>query len=178
MEQQPGLLRQKLCQVLEGPFPWGSVAITAGHYGRIRYRLIVYPPGISDTQRRWLRLWRVWPLWGVVGWICLQVGLSGLVGPWEAVIISTAACLGCGIVAAVRAGESRHRVCTLTSLVMADRNEPGTAVVRDKLLEMSRSLLKADAMLRKGEISVAAYEMTWWRVYRRASCTLADGSHQ
>ena len=63
-----------------------------------RYQLVVYPPGISVGERRRIRLWRGWPLWGALLWVVSEIAVSRLTGPWTALatIDSGISGLGCG----------------------------------------------------------------------------------
>ena len=65
--------------------------------GVTRYRLVIYPPGISETERRRLRVWRGWPMWGALLWIVSYVILTELIGARPALLVSTATYLGGGV---------------------------------------------------------------------------------
>ncbi len=62
-----GLLRRGWLRLLDGDRSWGSIDIRPDRFGVTRYRLVVYPPGISESERRWVRVARGWPLMGAVG---------------------------------------------------------------------------------------------------------------
>ena len=90
-------------RLLDGERPWGAVDILPDRYGVTRYRLVVYPPGISDTDRRWAAMAGL-----------ADVGASPVDRVWDrddevtgrlsAIGVSTAAFLGCGAVTFVLAG--------------------------------------------------------------------------
>ncbi len=46
--------------------------------------LVVFPPGISAPERRWVRLARGWPMWGALVWVVREIWLSQVTGPWTA----------------------------------------------------------------------------------------------
>ncbi len=104
------LLRRGLLRLLDGDRPWGSIDIRPDRFGVTRYRLVVYPPGISESERRRVRAARGWPLWGALVWIVGEIWLSHVTGPWTALTLSTAAYLGAGLVAVAMAGK-RARGC-------------------------------------------------------------------
>ena len=52
-----------LHRIIDGERVWGSVEAWPGRHGLKRYRLVVFPPGITATERRRLRLSRARPLW-------------------------------------------------------------------------------------------------------------------
>ena len=65
----PGILRRGWLRLVDGDSPWGSIIVCPERMGVIHYRLVIYPPGISETERRRLRVWRGWPMWGALLWI-------------------------------------------------------------------------------------------------------------
>ena len=131
----------------------------------IRYRLVVYPPGISEPERRRVRAARGWPLWGVLVWLISEVWLNQLTGPWEALAISTAIYLGLGLVTRTMAGEQRTQVRTLGAAVMLGHHDPVSTATVDKLKGLAASLIEADRCLCDGRLSSAEYELIWWGVY-------------
>ena len=72
-----------------------------------RYRLVVFPPGISDSERRRVRVARGWLLWGALVWVFCEILLSQMTGPWTALVNSTAIYLGLGLVAMAMAGDAQ-----------------------------------------------------------------------
>jgi hypothetical protein len=136
-------------------------------YGVSRYRLVVFPPGISRAERYRLRLWRAWPTWGALLWLTLEIGLSGMVSTWTATGIATAVCLGAGGVALALAGDLRSQVRTLSVSVVDRRPDRPSGVVYDELATLADMLSEADAQRESGQLSAADHEAVWWRVYNR-----------
>jgi hypothetical protein len=160
-----GLMRRGWQRLLDGDRPWGSIDIRPDRFGVTRYRLVVYPPGISQPERRRVRVARGWPLWGALVWIVCEIWLSHITGPWLSLVASTAAYLGSGLVAVAMAGLQRARVRTMATMVMAGYHDPASVAARDKLEDLAASLVDADERLARGQISASAHEMAWWRVY-------------
>jgi hypothetical protein len=160
------LLRRCWLRLLDGDRRWGSVDVQPDRFGVTRYRLVVYPPGINDTERRWVRIWRGWPFWGVLVWIVCEIGFSEVTGPSLAFCASTAAFLASGAVAAVMAGDARAQVRTMTAMVMVGVHDPLSRAIRDRLESLAAILLEADDRLEQGLISPSQHELAWWRVYR------------
>ena len=79
-----GLLRRGWLRLIDGDRPWGSIDIRPDRFGVTRYRLVVYPPGISESERRRVRAARGWPLWGALVWVVGEIWLSHVTGPWTA----------------------------------------------------------------------------------------------
>ena len=130
-----------------------------------RYRLVVFPPGISDAERRRVRVARGWLLWGALVWVFCEISLKQMTGPWTALVASTAIYLGLGLVATARRAITRRQVRTIGTMVMAGHHDPLSAALRHKLENLAGALMEADELLARGEISATAHEMTWWRVY-------------
>jgi hypothetical protein len=63
---------------LDGGPTWGSLDSYPRRFGVKRYRLVVFPPGISPEERRLLRLWRSWPVWGALLWACILYDADSL----------------------------------------------------------------------------------------------------
>jgi len=162
-----GLLRRGWLRLFDGERRWGSLDIRPDRFGVTRYRLVVFPPGISESERRWVRVARGWPLWGALVWVVAEIWLSHVTGPWTAVAVSTAAYLGSGLVAVSMAGDSRRRVRTMGAMVMAGHHDPLSVALRDKLENLAGWLMEADEQLARGQISATDHEMIWWRVYDR-----------
>ena len=132
-----------------------------------RYQLVVYPPGISVGERRRIRLWRGWPLWGALLWVVSEIAVSRLTGPWTALAISIAAYLGSGAAAFVAAGDLRPRVWTMAAILMFGQYEPTSRATCDRLQTLAATLVEADERLDQGQISAIDHEMVWWAVYNQ-----------
>ena len=96
-------------RVLDGERSWGSIDIRPGQYGAVRYRLLVFPPRVTGTERRLLRLSRAWPAWGAVLWLISEMSLSSTLPPWAAFGISTMAYLGIEAVLIGKVGRYARR---------------------------------------------------------------------
>ena len=161
----PGLLRRGWRRALDGDCRWGSLDIRHDRFGVTRYRLVVFPPGIDDAERRRVRMARGWPLWGALVWVFCEISLSNTLGPWTALVVSTAIYLGLGLAATASAGVTHKQVRTIGTTVMAGHYDPLSATLRNKVEKLAGALMEADELLARGEITVTAHEMMWWRVY-------------
>jgi hypothetical protein len=160
-----GPLRRGWSRLLDGDRAWGSIDIRPDRFGVTRYRLVVFPPGISDAERRWVRVARGWPLWGALVWVFCEIWLSHVTGPVTALVTSTAIYLGLGLVTTTVAGDPRRQVRTIGAMVMAGYPDPASRTARDQVENLAGMLREADELLARGEISATTHEMTWWRVY-------------
>jgi hypothetical protein len=161
----PGLLRRSWWRLLDGDRCWGSLDIRPDRFGVTRYTLVVFPPGISTGERRWVRVARGWTWWAALVWIVCQVWLSQLTDPWTALGVSTVIYFGLGLLVTTAAGDPRRQVRTMGVTVMAGQHDPVSSARRDKLEDLALVLLEADESLIRGEITVTDHELTWWRVY-------------
>jgi hypothetical protein len=176
--RRTGLVRRGWLRLLDGDRPWGSIDIRPDRFGMTRYRLVVYPPGISESERRRVRVARGWPMWGALVWVTCEMFFSNATGPWTAFTISTTACLGSGLASFAMAGVPRTRVRTMAAMVMAGYHDPISGAARDRLEELAATLLDADERLAGGHISAIQHEMVWWQVYDQMSPSSAPGMHR
>jgi hypothetical protein len=164
-QPNPGLLRRVCLRLLDGGHPWGSLDLQPDRFGVIRHRMVVFPPGISESERRRVRVARGWPAWGAVVWISCEISLSGLIEPRIAFAISTATCLALGLAARAVAGEPRTQVRTMAVTVMAGHRDAVSDATLDTLRNLAEMLFDADERRAKGQITAIEHEAIWWRVY-------------
>lgn len=142
---------------------WGSYDVYPARYGVARYRLVVFPPGITARDRRLLRAWRSWPIWGAALWVGLQIGgeLAGM--PETALIAGSMIYIAVGAMMFALTGDMRWRVRTLSAITMAgyDTDDRRYSMLR----VMARALDHADLELEEGRISPLQHEARWWQVY-------------
>lgn len=160
-----GSLGRCWSHLLDGKRPWGAVDVVPDRFGVTRYRLMVYPPGITDSDRRWVRLAHAWPVWGVLLWILVQVWLADAVAPWMAFVVASATSLGGGAIAAALAGPARTEVRVMGAMTIAGFSDPTSAAAQAKLEALATDLLDADERRAQGRISAVEHELIWWRVY-------------
>ena len=173
-----GLLRHGWLRLLDGDCPWGSIDIRPYRFGVTRYRLVVYPPGISESERRRVRVARGWPLWGALVWVTCEIFMNSMTGPWTTLAVSTAAFLGSGLVAFAMAGAQRTRVRTMAAMVMAGHLDPISGAARNRLELLAATLIEADDRLASGHISAIQHEMVWWQVYEQMSPSATHGMYR
>ena len=145
---------------------WGSFDVHLPRYGVTRCRLVVFPPGVSEPERRMLRLWHGWPWWGAGLWVGAQA-----VGAWADMGITvffaaTMLYIAVGAMAFAVTGDIRCRVRTAWAIKarapMADDDMNDSY---ERLNALAHTLDRADRNLHEGRISVAEHEATWWQVY-------------
>jgi hypothetical protein len=154
-------------RLMDGERPWGSFEVQADRFGVTRYRLTVYPPGIDAVQRRHIRVWRAWPVWGAALWLLAEIVLTDTLDPWHALGVSIAVALGTGAAAWRLAAPMSAQVRTWAVAVLRSHDDPDSHVVARELSTFAEAMAVADTCLARGDISTVDHELMWWRVYRR-----------
>ncbi|WP_332522637.1 DUF6611 family protein [Mycolicibacterium mengxianglii] len=153
MVSSRGFWRRQWTTLVDGEFPWGAVIAAPSRYGASRQRLVVYPPGITSSDRRWLRAWRGFPLWGGLMWFVLYACFIQGAAPWTAMGISVGVCALAGATAFVKAAHTRGEVRTLDACVFAAVGDPELRKGQRRLRLLASTLCTADAHHHRGELS-------------------------
>ncbi|CAN5593702.1 hypothetical protein BH09ACT7_BH09ACT7_17500 [soil metagenome] len=147
-----------------GSRTWGSFDVYPSRYGITRYRLVVFPPGLTPDERRLLRAWRTWPAWGTVLFLVAQIWLSHTMTTGWALAIAVALWLGSGVTACALAGGTRTGVRSLIAVALSGSpDEERLASLR----VLTSVLLEADARRADGGLSEPEHETICWQVYER-----------
>jgi len=154
-------------RLLDGKRVWGSVDLWPGRYGFRKYRLVVFPPGISPVDRRLVRLWRGWPMWGAVLWGLCVIALGNALSPGPAIVWSTTLYLAAGAVTFALAGEARTQVRSLQVVLIDGYVDAQSAAKYAEWKELAGTLTEADDMVDQGKASPVQHEVVWWEVYER-----------
>ena len=144
---------------------WGSFDVFPARYGVSRYRLVVFPPGICARDRRMLRLWRAWPVWGAALWLTVQILGVLAATPAAALIGGSMLYLGSGALTYALIGDARWQVRTISAVTMAGIRDAEMAEKYAALRRFARLLDRADLRLDEGQISPTEHEALWWQVY-------------
>ncbi|MGV9669575.1 MULTISPECIES: DUF6611 family protein [unclassified Gordonia (in: high G+C Gram-positive bacteria)] len=152
--------------VVAGDAVWGYVQVG---YARqwVRHRLVIYPPGTSPEQRRWLRLWR---------WVPAVVALALIAGICAAAKSGVHAAVGAAVGAVValavvvpiqrRTATCRHRMCIIESW-----SGPGQGVedlVMRRIIEKTAGELRtADREVAAGRMTPVEHEALWARCHEQ-----------
>lgn len=164
-KNRDGFLRGAWHHFLDGARPWGSIDVCRDRFGVTRYRLVVYPPGISDAERRRVRVARGWPLWCLALWLVAHIYLSNVLDPWTALAVSISFTLVLGWAAVTLAGPLRTQVRTMTAAVLVGYPDLGSIADRDKIQRLGARLIRADENLADGGVTAIEHEAIWWSVY-------------
>lgn len=151
---------------LAGGRPWGRVDVDVLPYGVTRYRLVVYPPGITPGARLRVRAWRAWPLAGAVVAATVALATAGVLAPALAVAAGVSTCLAGFVVLGVTTLPERRLVRQVWAA------DPGDLAALDDVLGEARVRLLADLLcaadeaLAAGELTPAEHLAVWSCVYR------------
>lgn len=171
--RSPGSLWHRL---LDGMNPWGSFLVQPGRYGSTRYQIVVYPPGSTAAQRRRIRLWRGWPLWGALLWLICIIALPRLIDQHTAFVVSTVGCLAAGALVFIRAGDLRTGTRTLNTTVLDTGLDVTARTTCRRIKSLAATMARADDQLAAGVISPADYEAIWWQVYQGMSVDITHAA--
>lgn len=168
------MLTRAVRRVLDGGAQWGSLTIQPDRFGT-RYHLVVYPPGTTVDERRRVRIWRGWPLWGALLWILAEMVLTRQLGPWPALVVSTAMLVVTAATARALSGPARTRVHTLAATLLPRQYDPVTTALCTTMHELARTLREADSLRAQGMLSPAQFETVWWQIYNEMDVVARPG---
>ncbi len=88
-------------------------------YGVRRYRLIIYPSGITSADRQLARLWRGWPISGaVLGLLAVMLLGNVAASPDTVLAFAVTVYVSIGALLFLRAGPARVRVRSMSIILM------------------------------------------------------------
>lgn len=154
-------------RLLDGGHTWGSLEVSPTRCGVTRYRLVVFPPGISADDRMLLRAWRAWPVWGMAVFLMMEIVLVPAIGADVALAISSTVFLGAGAVVMALTSTTRGDVRTLTAIRQAGVHDVPAAERFAEFYALANDLTEADRRLADGEIHAVEHELLVWRAYDR-----------
>ncbi len=143
-----------------------------GRWGVRRYRLIIYPAGISAADRRLARLWRGWPLGGAMFGLLAVVAFGNAVSsPNTVLAVAVAVYVSIGALLFLRAGPACVKVRSMSVILM-----PGAIGAQElrtyrKWEIIVDVLTRADRMLTTGAILAVEHEAIWRQAYDRLEPT-------
>ncbi|MCV7227809.1 DUF6611 family protein [Mycolicibacterium komossense] len=146
---------------------WGYFDIYPCRYGVTRFRLVMFPPGISPEERRLLRAWRSWPAWGMVVFLATQIWLTHAVATTWATAISTTVWVLSGAVTFALSGGTRTRVRTFIGITVSGEHDEEGRRRLDAARALATELLAADASRAEGVLGESEHEAICWHAYQR-----------
>ncbi|ANJ28128.1 hypothetical protein ATC03_16830 [Agromyces aureus] len=151
--------------VRDGRHRWGDSSAVVGRYGVVVHTVVVYPPGSSTVDRRWIRAWRSAPLFSVVlFWVSLAVFASAVPMGW-----AFAAAIGAvvAMVAALarRTRDLRRSVVQLMTEVSPGSAADGAAVRQAAVHRLVATMNATEVQLAAGRIDELEFQRRWHTAY-------------
>jgi hypothetical protein len=154
-----------LSRLLDGDRPWGSYDVNVCQYAVRRYRLIIYPPGITTADRRLARLRRGWPVGGAMLILCAIVIGDAVSSPFTVPAVAITTYLSIYVLLFLLAGPRRVHVKSMSLILMPLSTDEDERRRHGEWKTLTRMLTRADDMLSTGAISPVEYEAIWWQAY-------------
>ncbi|MEN0071922.1 MAG: DUF6611 family protein [Propionicimonas sp.] len=162
---RPGLW----ARLLDGERVWGEAEVTVPRGGVPRYCLVVYRPGIEASDRRLLRLWHRWPLYGGTGFFATALLVAFVLpAPWPLLTAIGWFLTGFGLLGYLTADE-RARVRRLSLFDDGDAAGLADAAALARLRCLGELLVAADADLASGRITQVEHALAWSTAYTELS---------
>jgi hypothetical protein len=153
-------------RLFDGAHAWGSFDAMVGRYGVRRYRLVVFPPGITAVDRRLLRMWQGWPVGGAMLAMLAVMLLSDTVAsPAITLPVAAAADVGVGALLFVLANNTRAGVRSMSVVLLAGERDARNRRRFAEWESLVDLLTSADGWLDAGTIAPAQHEALWWQAY-------------
>lgn len=146
---------------------WGTLRIShARHF--TQYRLGIYPPGITDEQRRAIKIWHGASMWATTLWLVIMITVTaGGVHPLLSALGSALVAGGAAFVAAEHSQPVRGEMHWLEACTGDYPSEPShQQFQRDRILRLTALLRAADKAVATGGISPIEHKALWARCYR------------
>jgi hypothetical protein len=160
-------MAQKRFRLLDSGRTWGSLDVYPSRYGITRHRLVMFPPGISRDERRILRAWRTWPMWGTSLFLFAQILLTNMTTPAWALALSTGLWLCIGAAVFALTGTTRARVRTVNALAVDGAHHEADADRVALIRGLAAVLLAADDRRAEGTLAEHEHEAICWQIYEQ-----------
>lgn len=143
-------------------YQWGSYNESDESFGVHRVHMVVYPPSTTRGERAWLRVWRAWPILGLICGVAAYGIAAGQVGSAMAIVVAVAIPGAIAIGLAIRVRGIRSQVAEVLTLSPphASHFSRGTAA-----LLVAQRLIDSSDLHRHGKLDDVAYRRDWQRAY-------------
>ena len=145
---------------------WGYVSRTAGRYGIVSSRLVVYPPDAPEERRLFADLSHRFTPLAVIGGVLAWAALCGLgATPELAVLAVLLVVVPVAVVLAVKAAPVRRRTVAVSSCCSALRPDAADLACSERLEMLAATIQGASSALRSGVVREDAFDRVWRAVY-------------
>ncbi|HEY0259906.1 MAG TPA: DUF6611 family protein [Lacisediminihabitans sp.] len=161
---------------LDGEHSWGDLQVgPVDRSGSVmRYRLTVYPPGITVVERRALVFRRRWPGVGLVLGLVVAIGLNVAINGWLALAVAAALFVVILLVSRSATAGIRPRVLRLRATVVATTGHREVLGELAPLTRAAAALLELDDRADHGLLTPVEHEHLWGEVYTGLSQTIYE----
>ncbi|MFF2371595.1 DUF6611 family protein [Agromyces sp. NPDC058110] len=151
--------------VRDGRHRWGDTSAVVGRYGVVVHTVVVYPPGCSTVDRRWIRAWRSLPMISILAfWICLA-GFSTLMPIAGAFAATIGVILVLVAALAYRCRDLRRAVAELVTEIPPGSTDAGLHAREARALRLAASLDVAEKRLAEGRLDELEFQARWHAAY-------------
>ncbi|WP_146080931.1 DUF6611 family protein [Rathayibacter sp. AY1C2] len=159
-----------LLRLLDAGPRWGRHTVGASRYGVVRSELVVFAPGTSVEERRWLRLHAAGPQ------LVVAVTAAGAVGTLalDRLPLLLLAALALPTASLLLLSARRLRRACARRLVIADVDSPAVA----EQAAIAAVLRRADRLLDAGVLTPLEHEEVWACAHDRVAGRVADRRSQ
>ncbi|WP_424937032.1 MULTISPECIES: DUF6611 family protein [Bacteria] len=145
---------------------WGYVSRTAGRYGIVSSRLVVYPPDAPEGRRLFADLSHRFTPLAVIGGVLAWAALCGLgATPELAALAVLLVAVPVAIFLAVKAAPVRRRAVAISSCCSALRPDAEDLACSERLEVLAAAIQGAGSALLSGIIREDAFDRVWRAVY-------------
>ncbi len=147
---------------------WGSLVGGPLRYGGRAYRLVVYPPGTDDRDRRLLSALQWWPKGGPPFAVVAFALLGDPAGFPVSVGLAVALFLGPLLWLRHTVRRQRRDLAVVDAEYLLDPGTPEELVRCRRLVSLSSTLLDAERAFDRGELTPVDFQRIWGDVHAAA----------
>ena len=150
---------------------WGSFEandpLSARRTGMKRYHLEVFPPGTNATERRELRRFRQWRVWGALIALALDFIIASTWRGWQVPLLIAVVYIA-GLMIGLQLTKRVRRA--IRNVYVATIRVGGSTVVEGDIVELESCVSELETLDRDRSVSAIGpleYEAAWARIYAR-----------
>ena len=137
-------------------------------YGGRQFRLVVYPPGTGDHDRRLLRVWQWWPCAGLLLALVTFACLGNRAGVLLSMIVAVAVFAMPLAWLRRRLRRQRRDVCVVHAEYLFGPGAAADLARCRRLISLSATLTQAERSLERGELRPVDFQRIWGDVHAEA----------
>jgi hypothetical protein len=147
---------------------WGSLVGGPVRLGGRHYRLVVYPPGTDERERRLLQTWRWWPGGGALLATTTLGVLSDPVGLPIALVLAVTLFLGPFLALRRILRRPRRDMAVVHAEYLYGPSAAADLARCRRLVSLGSTLIDAEQALDRGELTPVGFQLVWGDVHSQA----------